>query len=76
MIQEELIKFYKPVNHNDIDAVEVLIYPIFSKKTTKNKQYWNEIRKLFLSAMKAANLNFIKRYIFWVYIEPVCRRLC
>ena len=69
MIQEETIKFYKPSNQNDIDVVENLIYPIFSKKNEKDKHYWNEIRSLFLSAMKNANLDFFKRYIFWLYVN-------
>lgn len=69
MIQEEIIKFYKPVNQNDIDVVENLIYPVFSKKNKKDKHYWNEIQSLFLSAMKNANLNFLKRYIFWLYVN-------
>ena len=69
MIQEEIIKFYKPANQNDIDVVEDLIYPVFSKKNKKNKHYWNEIKSLFLSAMKNANLNFLKRYIFWLYVN-------
>jgi len=69
MIQEEIIKFYKPANQNDIDVVEDLIYPVFSKKNKKNKHYWNEIQSLFLSAMKNANLNFLKRYIFWLYVN-------
>lgn len=69
MIQEEIIKFYKPANQNDIDIVESLIYPIFSKKNKKDKHYWNEIRSLFLSTMKNANLNFFKRYIFWLYVN-------
>ena len=69
MIQEETIKFYKPANQNDIDIVESLISPIFSKKNQKNKHYWNEIRSLFLSAMKNANLNFFKRHIFWLYVN-------
>ena len=63
MIQEETIKFYKPANQNDIYVVESLIYPIFSKKTKKDKHYWNETRSLFLSAMKNANLNFYKTYL-------------
>ena len=35
MIQKETIKFNKPVDQNDIRAVESLIYPIFSKKIKK-----------------------------------------
>ncbi len=74
MIQEEIIKFYKPANQNDIDVVESLIYPIFSKKIKKNRYYWNEIRSLFLSAMKNANLNFFKRQIFWFYVNRTITR--
>ncbi len=69
MIQEEIIKFYKPANQNNIDVVESLIYPIFSKKNNKSRHYWNEIRSLFLSAMKNGNLNFFKRQIFWFYVN-------
>lgn len=69
MIQEETIKFCKPANPNDIDNVESLIYPIFSKKTQRDKHYWKEIRSLFLSAMKNANLNLFKRRLFWFYVN-------
>ena len=69
MIQEEPIKFHKPAHQNDISLVESLIYPIFSKKNKKDKHYWNEIRSLFLSAMKNADLNFFKRHIFWFYVN-------
>ena len=69
MIQEETIKFYKPFNQNDIGNVESFIYPIFLKEDNKDKQYWKEIRSLFLSAMKNADLNYFIRNIFWVYIE-------
>ncbi len=69
MIQKEMIKFHKPVNQNDIDLVQNIIYPIFSKKNKKEKHYWNKIRSLFLSAMKNANLNFFKRHIFWFYVN-------
>ncbi len=71
MIQEETIKFHNPTNQNDIDVVERLIYPIFSKKTNKDKHYWNEIRLLFLSAMKNANLGYFKRHIFWIYVNRI-----
>ena len=66
MFQEE---FYKPDNPNDIDNVEGLIYPIFSKKRENDKHYWNEIRSLFLSTMKNANLGYLKRNIFWFYVN-------
>ncbi len=69
MIQEQITKFYKPANQNDIDIVENLIYPIFKKKNEKDKNYWKEIRSLFLYAMKNANLNFLKRQIFWLYVN-------
>ncbi len=71
MIQEETIKFYQPTNQNDIDLVESLIYPIFSKKNEKDKHYWNEIRSLFLSAMKNAGLDYFKRHIFWLYVNRI-----
>lgn len=69
MIQEEVTKFHKPAHQNDIRNVEDLIYPVFSKKNKKDKHHWNEIRSLFLSAMKNANLNFLKRRIFWFYVN-------
>jgi SAM-dependent methyltransferase len=69
MTQEETIKFHKPANQNDIQLVESLIYPIFSKKSNRDKHYWSEIRSLFLSAMKNAKLNFFKRHIFWLYVN-------
>lgn len=74
MIQEESIKFHKPTHQNDISVVENLIYPIFSKKDKINEHYWNEIRSLFLSAMKNANLNFFKRHIFWFYVNRTIMR--
>jgi SAM-dependent methyltransferase len=69
MTQEETIKFHKPANQNDIQLVESLIYPIFSKKSNRDKHYWSEIRSLFLSAMKNAKLNFFRRHIFWLYVN-------
>ena len=69
MVQKELIQFHKPTNQNDITVVERIVYPIFSQKTTKEKHYWNVIRSLFLSTMKNAKLNFLKRRIFWFYVN-------
>jgi SAM-dependent methyltransferase len=69
MTQEEPIKFHNPAHQNDISVAESLIYPIFTKRNKKNKHYWNEIRSLFLTAMKNANLNFFKRHIFWLYVN-------
>jgi SAM-dependent methyltransferase len=69
MIQEETIEFHKSANQNDISVVENLVYPIFSKKNEEEKYYWSEIRSLFLSAMKNAGLNFLKRHIFWLYVN-------
>jgi len=69
MIQEEAIKFYKPINHNDIKIVESIIYPIFSKKSEEDKHYWNEIRSLLLSAMKNVKVNSFKRNIFWLFVN-------
>ena len=63
------MKFHKPANQNDISNVESLIYPIFAKKSEKDKHYWSKIRSLFLSAMKNANLGFLKRHIFWFYVN-------
>ena len=69
MIQEETIKFHKPIDQNDISVVESIIYPIFSKKTKEDKHYWNEIRSLLTSAMKNADVNSFKRNIFWFYVS-------
>ena len=69
MIQAETITFNKPINQNDISVVENLIYPIFSKKNKKYRQYWNEIRSLFLTSMKIAKLKFFQRHIFWFYVN-------
>ncbi len=69
MTQIKTIKFHKPLNQNDINFVESIIYPIFSKKTEKNKLYWNEIRSLLLSAMEYLKVNSFKRNIFWLYVS-------
>jgi SAM-dependent methyltransferase len=69
MTQEETIEFHKSANQNDISNVESFIYPIFAKKSEKDEHYWSEIRSLFLSAMKNANLGFFKRHIFWFYVN-------
>lgn len=71
MTQEETIKFHKPINQNDIDIVESLIYPIFSKKSKEDKHYWNEIRSLLLSAMNHAGINSFKSKIFWFYVNRI-----
>ncbi|MFX1553194.1 MAG: class I SAM-dependent methyltransferase [Promethearchaeota archaeon] len=69
MIQEERIKFYKPANQNDIDIVESIIYPIFTKKDEENRRYLNEIRSLLFSAMKSVKVNSFKRNVFWLYVN-------
>ncbi len=69
MTQVENIKFHKPIDQNDLKIVESIIYPIFSKKTKKDKHYWNEIRSLLLSAMKHLKINSLKRNIFWLYVS-------
>ena len=69
MTQEETIKFHKPVDQNDINVLECLIYPIFSKKSKEDKHYWKEIRSLLLSAMKYAKVNSFKRNVFWWYVN-------
>jgi len=71
MIQEETIKFHKPINQNDINLVESHIYPIFSKKTKEDKHNWEKIRSLLLSAMKYVEINFLKRQIFWLYVNRI-----
>ena len=63
------MKFHKPADQNDIEVVENLVYPIFSKKNKADKHYWNKIRSLFLSAMKNAGLGFLKRHMFWLYVD-------
>ena len=69
MTQVETIKFHKSIDQNDLSIVESIIYPIFSKKTKKDKHYWNEIRSLLLSAMKYFKVNSLKRNIFWLYVN-------
>ena len=69
MAQEKTIKFHKPVDQNDINIVESIIYPIFSKKNKEDKHYWKEIRSLLLSAMKNVEVNTFKRNIFWLYVN-------
>ena len=71
MIQEETIKFHKPINQNDINLVESHIYPIFSKKTKEDKHNWEKIRSLLLSAMKHVKVNFLRREIFWLYVNRI-----
>jgi ubiquinone/menaquinone biosynthesis C-methylase UbiE len=69
MKQEDTIKFHKPTNQNDINIVESIIYPIFSKKSNEYKHYWKEIRSLLLSAMKYAKVGIFKRHLFWFYVN-------
>ena len=71
MIQEETIKFHKPIDQNDINLVESHIYPIFSKKTKEDKHNWEKIRSLLLSAMKHVKVNFLRREIFWLYVNRI-----
>ena len=71
MIQEKRIKFYKPANQNDIDVVESIIYPVFTKKDEENRRYLNEIRSLLLAAMKSVKVNSFKRNVFWLYISRI-----
>jgi SAM-dependent methyltransferase len=63
------MKLHRPVGQNNIEVVENLIYPVFSKRSQVDRRYWNKIRSLFLSAMKNAELNFLKRQIFWIYVD-------
>lgn len=63
------MKFHKPVNQKDVEVVEKLIYPIFSKRNAKDKYYWKKIRSLFLSTMKNAKLNYFTRNLFWSYVN-------
>ncbi len=71
MTQEEISMFYRPINQNDINIIEKIVYPIFSKKSIEDKHYWMEIRSLFKSAMKNVKLNFFKRNIFWLYVNRI-----
>jgi hypothetical protein len=57
MSQAEKIKFNKPIDQNDINIVESIIYPIFSKKNEQNKRYRKKIQSLLFSAMKHVNTN-------------------
>jgi ubiquinone/menaquinone biosynthesis C-methylase UbiE len=66
---EIILKFHKFNHQNDINIIEQLIYPIFSKKTQKDTLYWKEIRSLFLSAMKNAKLTSFQRNVFWWYVN-------
>jgi len=71
MTQEITIEFHKPINQNDIIIVETLVYPIFAKKSKEDKHYLNEIRTLFLAAMKNAKLNSFKRNVFWLFVNRI-----
>jgi SAM-dependent methyltransferase len=68
-MQQESITFHHPDHENDLSMVESVIYPLFTQQNEKNKQYWNKIRSLFLTAMKNANLNLLKRHMFWLYVN-------
>jgi len=71
MTQEIKIEFHKPIDQNDINIVETLVYPIFAKKSKEDKHYLNEIRSLFLTAMKNAKLNSFKRNVFWLFVNRI-----
>ena len=71
MIEPEEITFNKLEDPNDLSVVEGLIYPIFSKKNAQYHYYWKEIKRLFLVAMKNANLGFLSRNLFWFYVNRV-----
>jgi SAM-dependent methyltransferase len=71
MNQEIAIKFHRPIDHNDINVVETLIYPIFAKRNDENKYYLEEIRSLFLTAIKNANLNSFKINVFWLFVSRI-----
>jgi 2-polyprenyl-3-methyl-5-hydroxy-6-metoxy-1,4-benzoquinol methylase len=63
------IKFHELDNPNDINIIENVIYPIFSKNDEEYKHYWNEIRSLLISSMKNAKVSYFKRRIFWLYVN-------
>jgi ubiquinone/menaquinone biosynthesis C-methylase UbiE len=65
------INFHKSNYKNDINAIERLLYPIFSKKSEEDVLYWKKIRSLFLAAMKNAELTSFQRNIFWLFINRV-----
>ena len=69
MSQAEKIKFNKPIDQNDINIVESIICPIFSKKNEQNKRYRKKIQSLLFSAMKHVNTNSFKRNVFWWYVN-------
>ncbi len=68
---QELLKKCKYVEINDLKKVESLIYPVFSKHTKQNQNYWKEIHDLFLSAMKNVKLNWLRRNVFWIYVNRI-----
>ena len=65
------INFNKPNNKNDINAIQRLLYPIFSKKSEGDLLHWKKIRSLFLTAMKNAELTSFQRNVFWLFINRV-----
>ena len=62
-------KKFKYVDVNDLKKVESLIFPVFSKDTKKNQIYWKEIHDLFLTAMRNVKLNWLRRNVFWIYVN-------
>ncbi|MBN1811326.1 MAG: hypothetical protein JXA14_05790, partial [Anaerolineae bacterium] len=68
------MRFHTPANQNDIGVIQDLIYPIFSRKRRTDRRYWSKIRSLFLSAMKNAGLNPVKRQVFWLYVDRTIAR--
>jgi 2-polyprenyl-3-methyl-5-hydroxy-6-metoxy-1,4-benzoquinol methylase len=57
------------LKQNDLSKVESIVYPIFSKTDNESQFYWRKIRSLFLTAMKNAKLNWIRRNVFWLYVD-------
>ncbi len=57
------------LKQNDISNVENIVYPIFSKINKEYQFYWRKIHSLFLTAMKNAKLNWLRRNVFWLYVN-------
>ena len=62
-------KIQKTKNQNDLDIVETIVFPIFSKETEQDIHYWKEIRSLMMKALKEAHVNSVRRKVFWTYVN-------
>ena len=68
MIQEISIQFNN-LKQNDLSNVESILFPVFSKMNKQSQLYWKQIRDLFLTTMKEAKLNWLRRKVFWFYVN-------